>query len=90
MRVLQPVIPEYPLTLDTEYRRDLAKGLPIEMPRTTLRGRQTRIHMSVMVAAHANLLFSQLAELLSSGNPVHIEEIINKNLKTQWVWCPLW
>ena len=27
------LIDDSPLTLDTEYRRDLAKGLPIEMPR---------------------------------------------------------
>ena len=47
-----------PLTLDTEYRRDLGKGLPIEMPRNYYRDDSPEKGVQVRWRAHANLLFS--------------------------------
>lgn len=47
-----------PLTLDTEYRRDLAKGLPIAMPKHYYRGDDPSQAPLVTWRGHANLLFS--------------------------------
>ena len=47
-----------PLTLDTEYRRDLAKGLPIQMPRHYYRDDDPEKGPVVTWRAHANLLFT--------------------------------
>ncbi|MBR0201146.1 MAG: homoserine O-succinyltransferase [Bacteroidaceae bacterium] len=47
-----------PLTLDTEYRRDLAKGLPIDMPRHYYRDDDPDKGPLVTWRAHANLLFT--------------------------------
>ena len=45
-------------TLDTEYRRDLKKGLPIEMPRNYYRDNDPSKEPLVSWRAHANLLFT--------------------------------
>lgn len=47
-----------PYTLDTEYRRDLDKGLPIEMPKNYYRNNDPSLPPLVRWRAHANLLFS--------------------------------
>lgn len=47
-----------PLTLDTEYRRDLNKGLPIEMPKNYYRDNDPEKGPLVTWRAHGNLLFS--------------------------------
>ena len=47
-----------PLTLDGEYRRDLGKGLPIEMPRNYYVNDDPAKGVLVRWRAHANLLFS--------------------------------
>ena len=47
-----------PLTLDGEYRRDLDKGLPIEMPRNYYIDDDPAKGVLVRWRAHANLLFS--------------------------------
>ncbi|MCM1108021.1 MAG: homoserine O-succinyltransferase [Clostridium sp.] len=47
-----------PLTLDTEYRRDLDKGLPIAMPRNYYREDNPALGPKVTWRAHGNLLFS--------------------------------
>ena len=47
-----------PYTLDTEYKRDLGKGLPIEMPRNYYRGDNPDNAPLVRWRGHANLLFS--------------------------------
>ena len=58
-----------PLTLDTEYRRDLDKGLPIEMPRNYYIDNDPEKGPLVRWRAHANFVVLQLAELLRlSGN----------------------
>lgn len=47
-----------PNTLDVEYRRDMAKGLPISMPRNYYRDDDPDKGPVVRWRAHANLLFS--------------------------------
>ena len=47
-----------PMTLDTEYRRDLAKGLPIDMPRHYYRADTPSLGPVVTWRAHANLFFT--------------------------------
>lgn len=47
-----------PMTLDTEYRRDLDKGLPIEMPKNYYRNDNPEEGPLVSWRAHGNLLFS--------------------------------
>lgn len=47
-----------PYTLDAEYRRDLDKGLPIEMPKNYYRNNEPSLPPLVRWRAHANLLFS--------------------------------
>lgn len=47
-----------PYTLDAEYRRDLDKGLPIEMPKNYYRNNDPSLPPLVRWRAHANLLFS--------------------------------
>ncbi len=47
-----------PLTLDSEYRRDLGKGLPIELPYNYYREDNPDKGIIVRWRAHANLLFS--------------------------------
>lgn len=47
-----------PLTLDFEYRRDLAKGLPIDVPHNYYRNDDPQQGVVVRWRAHANLLFT--------------------------------
>ena len=47
-----------PLTLDTEYRRDLGKGLPIRMPYNYYYDNDPAHGVKVSWRAHANLLFT--------------------------------
>ena len=47
-----------PNTLDGEYKRDLDKGLPIEMPRNYYRNDNPEEDPLVRWRGHANLLFS--------------------------------
>lgn len=47
-----------PLTLDGEYRRDLAKGLPIAMPKNYYLHDDSTLPPLVRWRSHANLLFS--------------------------------
>ncbi|MBR1682813.1 MAG: homoserine O-succinyltransferase [Bacteroidaceae bacterium] len=65
-----------PLTLDTEYRRDLAKGLPIEQPRHYYRGDDPAQGPLVSWRAHANLLFTNwLNYYVYQETPFDIEAI---------------
>ena len=51
--------PEYDrITLDTEYKRDLSKGLPIEMPKNYYTDNDPQIRPELMWRAHANVLYS--------------------------------
>ncbi|MDR0938637.1 MAG: homoserine O-succinyltransferase [Mediterranea sp.] len=66
-----------PLTLDAEYRRDLAKGLPdVDMPRGYYTGNDPASRPLVRWRAHANLLFSNwLNYFVYQETPYNIEEI---------------
>ena len=65
-----------PLTLDTEYKRDLGKGLPIEMPRHYYRGDDPSQPPLVTWRAHANLLFNNwLNYYVYQATPYRVEEI---------------
>ena len=65
-----------PYTLDGEYKRDLAKGLPIKMPKNYYRGDDPSQPPLVRWRAHANLLFSNwLNYYVYQETPYDINEI---------------
>ena len=65
-----------PLTLDTEYRRDLDKGLPIEMPVNYYRDNDPSKGPLVRWRAHANLFFQNwLNYYVYQETPFDINEI---------------
>lgn len=65
-----------PYTLDGEYKRDLAKGLSIEMPRNYYRDDNPSLPPLVRWRAHANLLFSNwLNYYVYQETPYDINEI---------------
>ena len=65
-----------PYTLDTEYRRDLDKGLPIEMPVNYYRNDNPQDGPLVRWRGHANLLFSNwLNYFVYQQTPYDIREI---------------
>lgn len=65
-----------PYTLDGEYKRDLAKGLPIRMPKNYYRGDDPSQPPLVRWRAHANLLFSNwLNYFVYQETPYDIREI---------------
>ena len=65
-----------PLTLDTEYRRDLSKGLPIEMPQHYYRNDDPTQPPLVRWRGHANLLFNNwLNYYVYQATPYRLEDI---------------
>ena len=65
-----------PLTLDTEYRRDLGKGLPIEMPQHYYRNDDPSQPPLVTWRSHANLLFNNwLNYYVYQATPYRLEDI---------------
>ena len=65
-----------PYTLDTEYRRDLAKGLPIDMPKNYYLGDDPEKGPLVRWRSTANLLFSNwLNYYVYQETPYDINEI---------------
>ena len=65
-----------PLTLDTEYRRDLDKGLPIDMPVNYYRDNDPSKGPLVRWRAHANLFFQNwLNYYVYQETPFDINEI---------------
>ena len=65
-----------PLTLDTEYRRDVSKGLPIEIPRNYYVNDDPDKGPLVRWRGHANLLFSNwLNYFVYQETPYNIEDI---------------
>lgn len=65
-----------PLTLDTEYRRDLDKGLPIDMPLNYYRDNDPAKGPLVRWRAHANLFFQNwLNYYVYQETPFDINEI---------------
>ncbi len=65
-----------PYTLDTEYKRDLEKGLPIEIPKNYYRDNNPQLEPVVRWRAHGNLLFSNwLNYYVYQQTPYNINEI---------------
>jgi homoserine O-succinyltransferase len=65
-----------PLTLDTEYKRDLAKGLPIEIPQNYYLDNNPANEPIVRWRSHANLLFTNwLNYFVYQETPYNLEEI---------------
>ena len=65
-----------PMTLDTEYKRDLGKGLPIEMPKNYYKNDDPEQGVLVRWRAHANLLFTNwLNYFVYQETPYNIEDI---------------
>jgi homoserine O-succinyltransferase len=65
-----------PCTLDDEYKRDLRKGLPINMPENYYRDNDPAKQPVVRWRSHANLLFTNwLNYYVYQETPFHIENI---------------
>jgi homoserine O-succinyltransferase len=65
-----------PLTLDAEYRRDRALGLPIELPRNYYRDDNPDLGPLVRWRGHANLLFANwLNYFVYQETPFDIEQV---------------
>ena len=65
-----------PMTLDTEYRRDLGKGLPIDMPVNYYQNNDPEQGVTVRWRGHANLLFTNwLNYYVYQETPYDIETI---------------
>lgn len=65
-----------PNTLDTEYKRDLGKGLPIHMPYNYYKDDDSSLPPLVTWRAHGNMLFSNwLNYYVYQETPYNIEDI---------------
>ena len=64
-----------PLTLDREYRRDLAKGLPIETPKNYYPDNDPSKTPVVRWRAHANLFFDNWLNYVYQGTPYDLEKL---------------
>ncbi len=65
-----------PLTLDTEYKRDVAKGLPIDIPKNYYSDNNPENEPLVRWRSHANLLFTNwLNYFVYQETPYNLEEI---------------
>ena len=65
-----------PMTLDTEYRRDLAKGLPIQMPVNYYTDDNPKLPPLVTWRAHGNLMFTNwLNYYVYQETPYNVEDI---------------
>jgi homoserine O-succinyltransferase len=63
------------LTLDAEYRRDIAKGLPIGVPQNYYRNDDPALPPVVRWRAHAHLLFSNWLNYVYQETPFDIREL---------------
>ncbi|MCL2214757.1 MAG: homoserine O-succinyltransferase [Treponema sp.] len=63
------------LTLDREYRRDLAKGLTIEAPKNYYPGNNTSKTPVVRWRAHANLFFDNWLNYVYQETPYNLDEL---------------
>jgi len=64
-----------PLTLDREYRRDIAKGLPIEAPKNYYPGGDPSKTPVVRWRAHANLFFDNWLNYVYQETPFNLDEL---------------
>ena len=64
-----------PLTLDREYRRDAAKGIPIEIPKNYYPGDDPTKTPVVLWRAHANLFFDNWLNYVYQETPYDLNEL---------------
>lgn len=64
-----------PLTLDREYRRDIAKGLPIEVPKNYYPDNDPSKEPLVRWRAHAHLFFYNWLNYVYQETPYNLEEL---------------
>jgi homoserine O-succinyltransferase len=64
-----------PLTLDREYRRDIAKGLPINIPKNYYPGDDPAKSPLVRWRAHAHLFFSNWLNYVYQETPYNLTEL---------------
>jgi homoserine O-succinyltransferase len=64
-----------PLTLDREYRRDLAKGLPIALPKNSYPEDDPSLTPVVRWRAHAHLFFSNWLNFVYQETPFNLNEL---------------
>jgi homoserine O-succinyltransferase len=64
-----------PLTLDAEYRRDIARGLPTRVPQNYYRNNDPAQPPVVRWRAHAHLLFSNWLNYVYQETPFDINEL---------------
>jgi homoserine O-succinyltransferase len=64
-----------PLTLDAEYRRDLARGLPIEPPKNYYPDNDPSKTPVVRWRAHANLFFDNWLHYVYQGTPYDLNKL---------------
>ncbi|MDR2072140.1 MAG: homoserine O-succinyltransferase [Spirochaetaceae bacterium] len=64
-----------PLTLDREYRRDLARGLPIEVPKNYYPENDPAREPVVRWRAHAHLFFNNWLNFVYQGTPYDLEKL---------------
>ena len=64
-----------PLTLDREYRRDVAKGLPIDIPKNYYPGDDPSKTPVVRWRAHANLFFDNWLNYVYQETPYNLEDL---------------
>jgi homoserine O-succinyltransferase len=64
-----------PLTLDREYKRDLAKGLPIAIPRNYYPGDDPAKEPVVRWRAHAHLFFSNWLNYVYQETPFNLDDL---------------
>ena len=65
-----------PLTLDEEYKRDLAKGIPIQQPKNYYINNDPNKGPLVTWRSHANLLFSNwLNYFVYQETPYNLDDI---------------
>jgi homoserine O-succinyltransferase len=66
-----------PMTLDTEYKRDLAKGLPINIPQNYYPGDNPELEPNVRWRSHANLMISNwLNYFVYQETPYDLNQIV--------------
>ncbi|MDR1127159.1 MAG: homoserine O-succinyltransferase [Treponema sp.] len=64
-----------PLTMDMEYKRDIAKGLPIAIPKNYYPHDDPKEHPVVRWRSHAHLFFSNWLNFVYQGTPFNLKDL---------------
>jgi homoserine O-succinyltransferase len=64
-----------PLTMDMEYKRDVAKGLPIAIPKNYYPHDDPKEHPVVRWRSHAHLFFSNWLNFVYQGTPFNLKDL---------------